>query len=36
MSALSILRSGWAGYVVTTEGGTRIMVDPYLHGAEGA
>jgi L-ascorbate metabolism protein UlaG (beta-lactamase superfamily) len=36
MGALSILRFGWAGYLVTTEGGTRIVIDPYLHGAEGA
>jgi L-ascorbate metabolism protein UlaG (beta-lactamase superfamily) len=36
MGALSILRFGWAGYLVTTEGGTGIVVDPYLHGAEGA
>jgi L-ascorbate metabolism protein UlaG (beta-lactamase superfamily) len=36
MSALTILRFGWAGYEVTTEGGTRIVVDPYLHGSEGA
>lgn len=36
MSALTILRFGWAGYTVTTEGGTRIVVDPYLHGSEGA
>jgi L-ascorbate metabolism protein UlaG (beta-lactamase superfamily) len=35
MGALSILRFGWAGYLVTTEGGTKIVVDPYLHGAEG-
>lgn len=36
MEALTIQRFGWAGYVVTTEGGTRIVVDPYLHGSEGA
>jgi hypothetical protein len=35
MGALSILRFGWAGYEMTTEGGTRIVVDPYLHGSEG-
>jgi hypothetical protein len=34
MSALTIRRIGWAGYVVTTEAGTRIVVDPYLHGSE--
>jgi L-ascorbate metabolism protein UlaG (beta-lactamase superfamily) len=36
MSALTVRRIGWAGYVVTTEAGTRIVVDPYLHGSEGA
>jgi L-ascorbate metabolism protein UlaG (beta-lactamase superfamily) len=34
VGALTILRFGWAGYVVTTEGGTRIVVDPYLHGSQ--
>jgi L-ascorbate metabolism protein UlaG (beta-lactamase superfamily) len=32
MGALTIMRFGWAGYVITTEGGTRIVVDPYLNG----
>lgn len=32
---LAIQRVGWAGYVVTTERGTRVLVDPYLDGAEG-
>jgi L-ascorbate metabolism protein UlaG (beta-lactamase superfamily) len=36
VNALTIQRFGWAGYVVTTEGGTRVVVDPYLHGSEGA
>ncbi len=35
MSALTIRRIGWAGYVVTTEEGTRLVIDPYLHGGEG-
>jgi|HubBroStandDraft_3_1064219.scaffolds.fasta_scaffold32765_2 hypothetical protein len=30
MSALTIRRIGWAGYVVTTEEGTRLVVDPFL------
>jgi hypothetical protein len=34
MSALTIRRIGWAGYVITTEAGTRIVVDPFLHGSE--
>ena len=34
MSDLTIQRIGWAGYVVTTEAGTRIVVDPYLHGMD--
>lgn len=32
---LSIRRIGWAGYEVTTEYGTRVLVDPYLSGSEG-
>ena len=32
---LSIRRIGWAGYEITTEGGTRVVIDPYLHGSEG-
>jgi L-ascorbate metabolism protein UlaG (beta-lactamase superfamily) len=32
---LTIRRIGWAGYEITTEGGTRVVVDPYLHGSEG-
>ncbi|MBB4683659.1 alpha/beta hydrolase fold domain-containing protein [Amycolatopsis jiangsuensis] len=32
---LTIRRVGWASYVVTTERGTRILVDPYLSGSEG-
>ncbi|WP_051899331.1 alpha/beta hydrolase fold domain-containing protein [Sciscionella sediminilitoris] len=35
LGPLTIQRVGWAGYVVTTERGTRILVDPYLHGSEG-
>ena len=32
---LTIRRIGWAGYEITTEGGTRVIIDPYLHGSEG-
>jgi acetyl esterase/lipase/L-ascorbate metabolism protein UlaG (beta-lactamase superfamily) len=32
---LAIRRVGWAGYVITTEQGTQVLVDPYLAGAEG-
>jgi L-ascorbate metabolism protein UlaG (beta-lactamase superfamily) len=32
---LTIRRIGWAGYEITTEAGTRVVVDPYLHGSEG-
>lgn len=32
---LSIRRVGWAGYVINTEAGTRVLVDPYLSGSEG-
>jgi L-ascorbate metabolism protein UlaG (beta-lactamase superfamily) len=32
---LTIRRIGWAGYEITTEGGTRVVIDPYLHGSEG-
>jgi L-ascorbate metabolism protein UlaG (beta-lactamase superfamily) len=31
---LTIRRIGWAGYVVATEAGTRLVVDPFLHGSE--
>jgi Beta-lactamase superfamily domain len=34
VSALTIRRIGWAGYVITTEAGTRVVVDPFLHGSE--
>ncbi|MFY9927063.1 MAG: alpha/beta hydrolase fold domain-containing protein [Streptosporangiaceae bacterium] len=33
--SLSIRRIGWAGYEITTEYGTRVLVDPYLSGSEG-
>ena len=36
MSELTIRRIGWAAYVVTTETGTKVLVDPYLGGSEGA
>jgi L-ascorbate metabolism protein UlaG (beta-lactamase superfamily)/acetyl esterase/lipase len=32
---VSIRRVSWAGHVVTTEAGTRVLVDPYLSGSEG-
>ncbi|WP_020659252.1 alpha/beta hydrolase fold domain-containing protein [Amycolatopsis benzoatilytica] len=32
---LTVQRVGWASYVVTTERGTRVLVDPYLAGSEG-
>ena len=32
---LTIRRVGWAGYEITSEGGTRVVLDPYLHGSEG-
>ncbi|HWC84396.1 MAG TPA: alpha/beta hydrolase fold domain-containing protein [Pseudonocardiaceae bacterium] len=32
---LTIRRLGWASYEITTERGTRLVVDPYLSGAEG-
>jgi acetyl esterase/lipase len=32
---LTLERIGWAGYVITTEYGTKILVDPYLRGNEG-
>ena len=32
---LTIRRIGWAGYEITSEGGTRVIIDPYLHGSEG-
>jgi L-ascorbate metabolism protein UlaG (beta-lactamase superfamily) len=34
-AALTIRRIGWAGYEITSEGGTRVVIDPYLHGSEG-
>jgi L-ascorbate metabolism protein UlaG (beta-lactamase superfamily) len=33
--ALTIRRVGWAGYEITTENGTRVVIDPYLRGGEG-
>lgn len=32
---VSVRRVGWAAYVVTTERGTSLLVDPYLSGSEG-
>jgi L-ascorbate metabolism protein UlaG (beta-lactamase superfamily) len=33
MTALRIQRVGWACYIVTSENGTKVVVDPYLHGS---
>lgn len=35
VTALSIRRVGWAGYVITTESGTKVLIDPYQCGSEG-
>lgn len=32
---LTIRRLGWASFEITTEQGTRLLVDPYLSGSEG-
>ena len=32
---LTVRRLGWAGYEITSQGGTRVVVDPYLRGSEG-
>jgi hypothetical protein len=32
---LTLRRISWAGYVITTEHGTKVLVDPYLTGTEG-
>ncbi|WP_406631775.1 alpha/beta hydrolase fold domain-containing protein [Amycolatopsis sp. WGS_07] len=32
---LTIRRLGWASYEITTERGTRLVIDPYLAGSEG-
>jgi L-ascorbate metabolism protein UlaG (beta-lactamase superfamily) len=33
MTALTIQRVGWACYIVTSENGTKVVIDPYLHGS---
>lgn len=33
---LTLRRISWAGYVITTEHGTKVLVDPYLTGTEGS
>jgi len=35
LGALSIERIGWAGYVITSERGTKVVVDPCLTAGEG-
>ncbi|WP_134730833.1 alpha/beta hydrolase fold domain-containing protein [Amycolatopsis nivea] len=35
LGPLTIRRVGWASYVITTERGTRVLVDPYLTGSQG-
>ncbi|WP_051899317.1 alpha/beta hydrolase fold domain-containing protein [Sciscionella sediminilitoris] len=35
LAPVKIQRVGWAGYVITSERGTRVLVDPYLGGSEG-
>ena len=32
---LTIQRVGWAGYIVTSESGTKVLIDPYQCGSEG-
>lgn len=32
---LTIQRVGWAGYVIVTESGTKVLIDPYQCGSEG-
>lgn len=32
---LTIKRIGWAAYLVTSEHGTKVLIDPYLTGSEG-
>jgi L-ascorbate metabolism protein UlaG (beta-lactamase superfamily) len=32
---LTIQRVGWAGYVIVSESGTKVLIDPYLSGSEG-
>ena len=35
VTPLTIQRVGWAGYVIVSESGTRILIDPYQCGSEG-
>ena len=35
VAPLTIRRVGWAGYVITSESGTKVLVDPYQSGSEG-
>ena len=32
---LTIQRVGWAGYVIVSESGTKVLIDPYQSGSEG-
>lgn len=35
VAPLTIQRVGWAGYVIVSESGTKILIDPYQSGSEG-
>lgn len=35
VAPLTIQRVGWAGYVIVSEGGTKVLIDPYQSGSEG-
>ena len=35
VTPLTIRRVGWAGYVIVSESGTKILIDPYQCGSEG-
>lgn len=35
VTPLTIQRVGWAGYVIVSEAGTKVLIDPYQSGSEG-
>lgn len=35
VAPLTIQRVGWAGYVIVSESGTKVLIDPYQSGSEG-
>ena len=35
VAPLTIQRVGWAGYVIISESGTKVLIDPYQSGSEG-